>query len=104
MITSRLKYTIDIYQIVESKNSFGSVTTSENFLYSIKADRKSFKYNDRFNVNGNFDESLTSFEVRYKPEINLKCSYVWRGVKYEIINIEEIGRKKALIITGRLIQ
>jgi head-tail adaptor len=103
MLVNRLTETIEILSKTETKNDFGAVIESLQPVRVIKAERKSNRFIDRFKQ-GNFDEQLMEFETRYYPDINIDCVVQYRSERYEIMQMEEMGRKRSLILTCKLIK
>jgi SPP1 family predicted phage head-tail adaptor len=93
---------ITIQQLTTSKNGFGEDVEAWALQYSVWAEVRPVQGDEKFGADQRTSEAFTNFKIDYITGITTSAHrIIYEGNTYDIRYTQEIGRREALLITGK---
>jgi len=94
---------IEVYEEVTVKGEFRDNITSKKLMFSTRAGVWFLKGDEKHQYNQIYDTQTLNFILRFRDNITTKHFIKHKQDFYNIVSIEEIGRKEGLKITANKI-
>ncbi len=85
--SGQLTHTLDFYKVVETQSASGFKTTTEVFMFSVRAERTKNLENFVVDASELFHSSSPTFRLRYRKEIDETNIVVYEGQRYRVISL-----------------
>lgn len=99
----RMDRRITIQQFTSAQNSAGEPIETWTALATVWGSKMDITGRERFTSQQQLEEETTVFRIRYRSDVTVKMRLVCETKTYRIDAIAEMGRRRALDITGTAI-
>lgn len=97
---SELDRRVQIYSQTQVQSTTGAVTTTATLVATVFTRVKPGAGDERMETDKPTNVGVTEFRIRYRA-LSYTDTLRYDGVDYEIVNIQEVGRKQALDLKAR---
>lgn len=93
---------ISLYKIVVGKGKFKDTIRTKTKFGTARANVRYLRGSEALSMNEITEIKALQFNIRYRADISHTTFISYEGKMYDIITIEEVGRKEGLKITANL--
>jgi SPP1 family predicted phage head-tail adaptor len=90
--SGQLAEILEFYKVVETQSESGYKSTSEVFMFRVRAERTKNKETYLVDADELFHSNELTFRLRYRKEIEETNIVVYRGQRYRITSIDKYIR------------
>jgi SPP1 family predicted phage head-tail adaptor len=94
---------ITIEQLTPSQSGAGAPTLTPSTFAACRAAVTPMSASERFRSAAKHSARVSVFNVRYVPGVTPDMQIAYEGLKWQILGIEEVGRRAELNITAEAI-
>lgn len=102
--SGQLTETLEFYKVVETQSESGYKSTSEEFMFKVRAERVKNKETYLVDAEELFHSSELTFRLRYRKEIDETNIVIYEGQRYRITSLDKYIRdnKQLTIILQKI--
>ncbi|RAH97615.1 head-tail adaptor protein [Acuticoccus sediminis] len=102
MITSgQLDKIIEIKALTQAQDEYGAISESWATFATVHAQRLETRTSDFLRASGEGSETVAAFRIRWRPDVSVADRLSCNGDNFEIIEVVELGRRRALELRCR---
>jgi SPP1 family predicted phage head-tail adaptor len=103
MITFKFNKRITILKEVQTRAQTGTIKTETKELCKVWAEVRQLKGDEKVSHGEIIETDIISAVVRYRKTIDNKCQIEHDGNRYNIVSVQELGRRLGLKLLARKI-
>lgn len=97
-----LDRTVDLLELTTTSNAYGEEIITPTVLATVQAQKLTLRAADMQRAQLHSVQLDGKFTIRWRDDVTTKMRLRYDGTDYEIVSVEEIGRRRGLTLMVRV--